>query len=244
MLVACKEDETPVFSGVSRIQFGYAMTLGKGNDESLSDSTQNFTFIYESSQVNIDTAYFTVFASGGPVDYDRHYLLEQVEIKDQLNAVSNLHYKPFNTAETGELQVIKAGQVESLCGIVVLRDSSLKENEVSLRLQLIPTKDFETGHPDYLYRTLNITDQITQPDAWDSWYTTYRLGKYSKVKHRFMIDATDQKWDNDWLKRLKSNFSEMNFWVGVLKNKLKKYNNAHPDALLTDEDGDLVAFVE
>ncbi len=240
VLAACQEDQIPLFEDVNRIQFGDAMTIGSSNDKSLSDSVANFTFIYSPSSVTVDTVYFSVFTSGGPVSYDRYYQLRQVEMEGVVNAEPGVHYMPLNSEEAQKLQLVKAGEATSECGIIVLRDPSLQTQEVSLYFELVPSDDFVLGSPEYISRKLNITDQLTEPSWWS--IASYNLLKYSKVKHRFMIDVTGQKWDDEFWDRLYGNRSEYMFWVGVLKNELAQYNKLHPDEPLVDEDGDLVLF--
>ncbi len=242
VLAACQEDQIPLFEDVNRIQFGNAMTIGSSNDKSLSDSVANFSFIYSSSSVTVDTVYFNVFTSGGPVSYDRYYQLRQVEMEGVVNAEPGVHYMPLNSEEGQGLQLIKAGNATSECGIIVLRDPSLQTEEVSLYFELVPSDEFVLGNPEYIRRKLNITDQLTKPAWWTDMITNFYLLKYSRVKHRFMIDVTGQKWDDEFWTKLRANFSEFNFWRGVLRKELAEYNNLHPDQPLVDEDGDLVVF--
>ncbi len=241
--IACSKDEIMTFSDVNRIQFGNVETITNAYDTSLEDSLQNFTFVYHSSDVTIDTAFFKVFTSGGPVNYDRYFTLNQISVEGVENAIEEVHYLPFNESDTEQVQVIKAGEVSSDCGVILLRDPSLQESKVTLLFELVASDEFHLGNEDYLRRKLTITDQLTKPNYWDASITNYHFGKYSKVKHRFMIDFTGKRWDDDDIIEVKANYSELLYWDGVLSKALLAYNNEHPNDPLKDEDGDLVEFV-
>lgn len=240
--MACEEQEIHKFLDVSRIQFGNVATIGDTNDSSFEDWEQNFTFVYSPSSQIVDTAYFNIFASGGPVAYDRYFTLRQVNLDEVENAVAGIHYLAFNTETTNELQCIRAGEVSAQCGIVLLRDSSLQTTEVTLAFVLEQSDDFELGDPDYLYRKLEFTDQLTKPNTWTDYLTGSFLGKYSKTKHRFMIDVTGQPWNDEFIIQAMRSYAEFTYWVNRVKKALAEYNNANPDNPLRDENGDLIEF--
>ncbi len=244
LIVACQQDEILTFNDVKRIQFGNALTIEDAYDNS---GVQNYsyTFVYTHSSTVRDTVYFNVFASGGSVDFDRYFVLRQQQIVREgvVNAQPGIHYVDFNGPETRNLQVIKAGTVTAKCGIILLRDTSLKSSDVQLRFELVASEDFELGNSRYLIRKLVVSDQLTKPNNWDTSpnFTMY-FGEYSKVRHQFMIDVTRQKWNDEFIEYLEPNRAELLYWRGVIRKALIIYNDEHPDDPLTDEYGNLVKF--
>ena len=132
--------------------------------------------------------------------------------------------------------------------IVVKReDESLQENARKLELRLLPSDDFETGVPKYVVKKITISDKLERPTVWkDTDYdcATY-LGNWSEVKHRFMINATGEKWDNDCIKLyIKAGpTAEGLYLLKKIKKELEKYN-ADPanNPPLMDENGHEVVF--
>ncbi len=242
LLAACQEDEIHKFLDINRIQFGNVKTIADNYDTSLSDSVQSYTFVYSSTSVQMDTAYFEVFTSGGPVDYDRYYTLTQILVDTALNAEPGVHFLALNSEDRKDLQCIKAGEVSSQCGIVVLRDTSLLTQEVELNIELLESDDFGLGNYAYLYRKLFITDQLTRPNRWNVFIETYYGGKYSKAKHRYMIDVTGKRWDDEFFDHLMTNYAELVYWFNEVKQALALYNNEHPNDPLRDENGNLIEF--
>ncbi|MCY1560359.1 hypothetical protein D9M68_974870 [compost metagenome] len=57
-----------------------------------------------------------------------------------------------------------------------------------------------------------------------------------------MINSTGQKWDQDFMVGLPSDYAYLQYWTGALKIALVNYNNAHPGNPLRDENGELVLF--
>ena len=116
-------------------------------------------------------------------------------------AKEGVHFEAFG-GENHEL-VLPANQNGVTVKIVVKReDESLQENARKLELRLLPSDDFETGVPKYVVKKITISDKLERPTVWkDTDYdcATY-LGNWSEVKHRFMINATGEKWDNDCIK--------------------------------------------
>jgi hypothetical protein len=241
VVTSCSVDEIEKYSDIVRVQFGASTTVGYLADLSLADTITNYTFTYSPSSITKDTVYFNVYVSGGPVSFDRYYKLTQLHVEGGTNAVEGVHFLSLNQSQS-PLQKISAGKVYSRCGIVVLRDASLQQSDVILHFALEESNGLELGNPKYLWRKLTISDQLVKPIGWNSTMTNYFFGDYSKVKHRFMIDVTGFRWDNDYFTMILKDFSEVTYWKDFCKNELLKYNNNHPENPLKDENGNLVQF--
>ena len=57
-----------------------------------------------------------------------------------------------------------------------------------------------------------------------------------------MIEQTHQKWDQEFFLDVRSDYAQLQYWLGTLKKALVDYNNAHSGNPLRDENGELVIF--
>jgi hypothetical protein len=236
LLNACNE-EYLVYNDLARLQFGPVPSRMYQASFNYADTLKTYTFFYEPSGVVQDTLYFDLYAIGGPSNTDRPFRLEQVQAPDTLNAVAGTHYIGFNDNRVANLYVIPAGEVHLRLPIVTLRDPSLKQQGVILRFQVVQNEHFAPGDPKLTWRMGFITERLSRPAAWIGSY-----GPYSEVKHAWMIQATGQRWDQEFMAEIMSDFSNLSFWIATLKMLLLDYNNANPGSPLTDEFGELVFF--
>ncbi len=234
---AC-EQEYENYSGESYIQFGPPQEYIYRPTYQYRDTTKNFTFVYNSISEVRDTLYFDVYAMGGPADYDRPFIIEQ-EIDGNMNCEPGVHYVGLDEEEVKSCYVFKAGEVHTLVPLVLLRDETLQTGEYELKIVLKPNEHFQLGQSSLSWRKAYVTDELICPDEWSS---IKQLGKYSKVKHRFLIEVTGKKWDSEFLNELKSDVGAANYWKTYATNEINEYNRNHPGAPLTDEDGELVTM--
>lgn len=239
---ACRQDQYYLFNDEARLQFGPDPSRIYQTSYNLADTLKPYTFYYEGEEVLQDTVFFDIYAIGGTTPSDRSFTLEQEILPSVENAVPNQHYKAFDNPEVSRHYVIKANQVHAAVPIVVLRNPSLKETTVSLKLKIIADDNFLEGERSNLWRKVVLTDRLSQPAAWNASAVQYYYGKYSVTKHAFMIEATGEKWDQEFMSGLTSDYALLQYWIGVLKIALVNYNNANPDTPLTDEFEELVVF--
>ncbi|MFV0506392.1 MAG: DUF4843 domain-containing protein [Bacteroidales bacterium] len=239
-LYSCSQ-EYDLYSGDKFLQFG-PNDLSKLNNSSevLTDTTKTFSFVYEGANVIRSVVYFNLYALGGQENYDRPFIIEQEEVPDTLNAVPGVHYLAFDDPSVASLYSIKAGKINCYVPVVLLRDPSMQSNTYVLKFKLVANEHFITGDTRLLWRKLYMSDELVKPDEWRGYLEKYRFGKYSKVKHRFFIDQTGERWDDLFLKNISLDFALLGYWGDKTKQLLFDYNKAHPDAPLTDEYGDLV----
>ncbi|SMO74654.1 DUF4843 domain-containing protein [Solitalea koreensis] len=241
-LASCKEDDYYLFNDTARLQFGPDISRIYQTSFNLADTLKPFTFYYENPDVKQDTVFFDIYAIGGVSSKDRSFTLEQVQVQGVNNAVAGTHYVAFNDPLVSKNYVIKAGQVHSFVPVVVLRDASLKNSNVVLKFNVVADKNFQLGEANNLWRKIDLTDRLSQPAAWNASASQYYFGKYSIVKHRFMIESTSQKWDQEFISFVMADYALLQYYTGTLKTALVNYNNAHPGNMLKDEVGDLVVF--
>ena len=188
-LVGCQEADEYLFSDVARIQLKDTSAL-------------SYSFVYVSSVKNRDTVKVPVNVIGGPQNRLRKIRLSQITeyrvtyVKDALGnvtdtikteimnkAIPGVHYVDFSDAEMTGQTFVKPNAVGMDIPVILLRDTSLKTNEVRLRLKLEVSEDFQLGENIYLNRTIVISDMLIKPSQWRGMKELY-LGKYSVPKHR------------------------------------------------------------
>ena len=244
-MLSCKKASFIDYQDVDRLQFGppdpekiywsdYEKTW------KWADTTKSYSFYFEAPKIVQDTLYFDLYTLGQIADFDRPFKLVQKAVAGAENAVAGKHYLAFDNEKAKSLYVVKAGQSHLRVPIVLLRDASLKEKPYTLYLELAPNEHFQPGPSTNIWRKAIIADRLLQPSAWTDDAARYYWGKYSTVKHQFMIDATDLLWDQSMMENLA--YDETNYYKAELKKALADYNAKHPGNPLTDEFNELVIF--
>lgn len=242
LMFSCKKADYVRYSDVARLQFGPELQWLYFTPYAYNDTLKQQTFFYEANTVVADTVYFDIYTIGKETSQDRSFTLKQEQIPGAYNAIPGQHYKDFSDPEVRKNYVIKAGQSHSLVPIILIRDISLKTNSAVLKFIIAEDENFKFGQEQFLWRKLIFTDRLSRPNAWTDAYSTNTFGKYSMVKHKFMIDSTGQKWDQDFLLKIATDSSEQAYWISLVKEALIAYNKAHPNTPLMDEAGELVVI--
>jgi len=241
------------FEGKDRIQF-------KTKTEEV------YTFAYYPESIQKDTLQIELISVGEVTDYPRTVRFEQVTkewkytydeeepekvvdstyVDMEFPAVAGVHYESLG--EKNELILPANQNVLKLNVIIKREDTGLRKNARKLVLRLLPSDDFQTGEVNKLVKNITISDKLERPTRWkdNSYYYKLYLGNWSEVKHRFMIDITGQKWDNDFLVYIIDNYdtySLRDYYLAKIKKALAEYN-ADPknDPPLKDENGKEVVF--
>lgn len=237
---SCKQDQYYLYNDIARIQFGPETDRLYQANYGLADTLKPMTFYYEDESVTQDTVFFDIYAIGGTSQSDRVFKLVQEQIPNAINAIPNKHYVAFDDAAATKNFVIKAGTVHTRVPILVLRDPSLKTNTVLLKFNVVDNDQFKQGELSNVWRRAEITDRLSRPAAWTNSTVLYHFGAYSVEKHKFMIEVTGKKWDQEFMSQLPTD--ENNYYISVVKRALIDYNNAHPDAPLRDENNELIVM--
>jgi len=241
-ITSCKQDQYYLYNDVGRLQFGPEPSRIYTTQYDLADTLKPYTFYYEDPTVTQDTIYFDIYAIGGTKNTDRTFTLEQEQIPNTLNAVAGTHFIAFNDPKVSKFYTIKAGTIHTKVPIIVLRDVSLKTTTPKLKFKVAINDNFQLGEQNKLWRKIEITDRLSQPAQWTTSFSQYYFGKYSVIKHSFLIETTNEKWDNDFITNLYAVGGLLSYYQTVAKTALIDYNNAHPGNPLTDENGDIVVF--
>ena len=222
MIMGGCEKDLPVYNDSSnRLIFDYYRP---------SDTLKNYSFIYESDQVIIDTIWYKVHTMGFLTSYNRPFQLEQV-LTGENDAVPGKHYVAFDDQELlKKFYYIPANTTGMTIPVVVKRDASLKDHAVNLKFTIKTTDEFSAGYQNKSFMTINLADFLSKPSGWQLYSTLY-FGEYGVVKHKFLIETTGDKWDNDFLAN--ELFVEDNgvcdryyiaYLEGVLRTALNKLN--------------------
>lgn len=247
---ACQEADYIAFKEPAAVQFGRP------------EEKQEYTFVFEPSSVIRDTVYIRVCLVGHPSKEYRQFKLMQVPalqweykydkfgvIADSVQVelrqgIENTHF----LLPEDECCVICPDSVGCSVPVIVLRDTSLGTHEHHVCFQLEPTADLQVGESAWLRSDIILSDILQKPTNWDNTdinYASVALGEYSRVKHRFMIDASGLEW-NDEILNSQMSFSDLSccfYWQAFFQKKLAEYINTELNGKpLIDENGKEVTF--
>lgn len=235
-LSSCEKD-LPLYED-QQAKLNFNLTTSSFNDDG-SLKPVGYSFVYEPSTVVEDTIFVKITTMGFLSDQDRALSIKQVPAgSGYTDAVAGTHYKSFD--EMG--YCIKADSCEAFLPVVIYRDASLQNEDVYLRLQIVDNENFTVGYEQYKEYLLTISDQLSKPTAWDQNFLQYYIGPYCKNFHRFCIDITGKKWDNDWINANASDFNYLSYLANYLYKKLAEYNaeqEAKGLSPLLDDDGNV-----
>lgn len=207
-----------------------------------SDSVINYSFVYSGGKER-DTVWLNLTTMGFLSDEDRTFELQQVATGVN-DAVAGTHYVSFDSEEEKPYLVIKAGETTARVPVFVLRDVSLEDTAFNLRVEVKPNGTFEQGYKEQRYKLVTITSQLTKPEEW-TMYMDYYFGEWGPVKHQFMIDATGENWDNNYITSVEYDFGMVSYLISKLDRALEQENArraAEGLPYLQEADGTLVAF--
>lgn len=211
------------------LNFYYSDGLLEGNfKEDMAKS--NYSFVYAGSTVQVDTVWFKVRSMGFVYDYARQFEIEQIQAEGENNAVAGKHFVAFNDPSLAQYYQIGANTSRGEFPVVVLRDASLSEADVVLRMRIKANDNFENGYAKFQERTLTISANLSQPSVWTlsgPLYVAYYIGEWGPIKHQWMIDNTGEKWDDEYIKSLWAGDSGYrDYLIGKLQKKLSAENEA------------------
>jgi len=242
--ISCETDDYLKYGDDARIQFGPAPRYIYNSSSQLRDTLKSYTFVYENVSVLQDTVFFDIYTMGRVSNVDRPFSIKQIQIEGANNCVPGVHYKSFDDPTVKNYYVIKADSTHQSVPIILLREPSLKEMTYSLKIEIEANEHFSLGESNKLWRRVDVADRLIRPNSWNSTIENSYLGKYSYVKHSWMVAQTGLKWDEEFISALSVNYAELAYWKAKFKELIKKYNNnpANPDIPLKDENGTLVTF--
>ena len=204
-------------------------------------STIRKTFVYDPEDVVCDTIYVPVNSMGFVRDYDRYFRIEQVELDTDsvYNAIPGIHYMGFDDSKISSMMFVPAGQVSGKIPIVAFRDRSMRDTVVVLHLRIAASEHFLPGDLERIEQTVEIGDQLMQPDNWMC------FGIYGYEKHRFLIEHFNMNFDEDTFDLFREDLQWGRWLNSRAKNLLAEENAerlANGKGPLTERDGTVVTF--
>lgn len=231
-LASCEED-LPTYSDTqARLNFDYS-TYKTG--------LINYSFIYNNKQQ--DTVWIQLNTMGYLSDQDRPFELQQIAGSNH-DAIPGQHYVAFDDASMKPYLVVPAGKNYARVPVILKRDATLDTATFNLNIVLKPDENFQVGYVTQSSMTVTMTSQLSKPTEWKG-AMNYYFGTWGPVKHRFMIEATGQKWDDDYIRSVQGDYNMVLYLVDQLDKALEKVNAeraAQGLPYLQEADGTLVAF--
>lgn len=245
-LVSC-EKELEVYSAGAGLNF-FRATPG--------DTLLSYSFIYGSPDAVRDTVWLEVETIGLPSAAPRPVTIGQAP-SGANDAVPGTHYVPFDDPSVQDAYIIPPGQTRARLPLILKRDPSLQTTQVVILARVRSTDVFPLINPERNFVKIVFSDQLEKPDNWNEGAYLFPFGAYGPVKHRFMIEQTGERWDNEYFSETlgivrdspyyNANYDNAycDYLVGVLARLLQQHN-AERQALgldvLKEADGTPVSF--
>lgn len=191
LFAACDEDLNPYDTETCWVYFDL---IGSA------DTLQSRTFVYAGVDAETDTVWIPLKTIGKVMDYDRPVTLLQVQAGDS-NAVAGTHFVAFNE----QSYVIPEGKTTVKLPIVLKRDVSLKTDKVLVQFTLKANDHFIPGFVGPQTIQIWVTDQMDRPSNWPTASDATlnkKIAPYDPALHQFLIDATGNKWDDEYIASL------------------------------------------
>lgn len=252
---ACEKDLEPYNNSNAWLNFRYYdWSSGYGVELMQEDSYYSFALRSASLGVELqqDTVWMEVETMGFLSDLDRTVELEQKHIEEEElqeynegEAVPGVHYVPFDDPDLLAKSYVPAGSTIAKVPIVVLRDPSLDEQSVALRITFKDNGIFKPGYPVYNTHTIHIAGRLSKPESWDLNYLDYNFVGYTETVHELMIQWSGNAWDDDYVKSIASNYDYLQYLKAFFQEKLEETNaerQAQGLDILREPNGDPVKF--
>lgn len=198
------------------------------------DTLISRTFIYDPEKKVLDTVWIEVETIGFIENRDRKFVLEQERKKneEEKEAIAGVHYIAFDDPLVADLYYIPAGKNKAKVPVILKRDPSLKNEIVTLRFKIKKNENFEPGYSESQNKAISVTDILIEPIYWNIYAEWYFAGEYGKVKHQFMVNATEGmniKINDDFFYSLvgdtqNMDYSVLDYWYYFFSRKLAEEN--------------------
>lgn len=187
---------------------------------------------------------FTTYAGNeAPISVEA-YVMGNVADRDR---TVNIEVDAAKTTASADLYsvpqtvIVPAGQNKGTFDVILRNADMLQTKGVQLYIKIVASDDFAVGVNEENHLLLKWNNIITKPLYWAD--IEEHFGAYSEVKYRFMLDCLMEKGYSTNLDPTTGlNWSDMHNYNIMFANMLREYNETHPGAPLTDENGALVTF--
>jgi hypothetical protein len=229
LLSACQELEIDGYENDPRLYF-YRATTTTGQRDSIT-----YSFFFQGRTVVQDTVWVEVRTMGLPSPEPRPFKVMQSNASDTSAAKVGTHYLSFDSAT--ELMQVPPGAFSAFVPVILLRDASLKQEEVRLEITITENEHFKLGVKDNNKFTVKVSDFAARPASWTIWeYFSFKT--WGPQKMLFLIEYLGI----DFNEPAPMEFDILLYYAGLAKDALKRYNDLHPLEPLREDDGTLVSF--
>jgi len=190
LMVSCHtEDADFVYSQKDNIYFGIGTTVGltvaQVADQDLlpvgMQDPRKTSYSFAEDQKSTDTVFIPVTISGLRRPVPRNFKV--VVDADSTTALAGTHYKAFE-----EFYTIPAGSGGLMLPVILLnRDPLMETQTFRIRIELVPTEDFDVTLPGYDYADIAFSNRLERPIWWTNWEG--ELGSYTRTKHALYLIA-------------------------------------------------------
>ncbi len=204
LLVTACEKDLPVFSdGECMLNFNYGDNLTTaGVRPGMGVGSYSFKLNAQEGQMR-DTVWLKVNTMGKLSKESRPIALVQMEDTTQgvINAVAGKHYVAFDEPGLAALYQVPGKSAVAEVPVVVLRDASLQQGNVVLKITFGDNGYFKAGYPEFATYQLIISDRLSSA-GWDKYMLDQYFGAYGPQKHELMIKWTGKTWDDEYIASL------------------------------------------
>lgn len=174
-----------------------------------------------------------VFVTGKIQDKDLNFT---VSVDESLSTY------PASKCILPETCVIKKGELKGWITLNIKNSPELREATKRLILKINEAGEVREGIFYNARAILSLTDKLAKPEWWElkdqpgsqSSVDLYYLGDYSETKYKWFIEILRE---NDDLQFDGKDKNKLRKYSLQLKYKIEEYNEAHPEAPLSDEYG-------
>jgi len=232
--VSCKQNELPQYEENPAVYFSY---LSHGKPTGYQVDSIRHSFFLLNSEIVKSTVMIRMNTMGSPTDIDRPISIVQANEGEENAAIPGVHYVSFSDPEVMSRIMIRAGRVYDSIPIVWIRHSDMDISTIKLELKIAENQYFHPGVDRYTRFTVTTTAMAIKPSNWSSWESTFGP-TWGSVKMKFIIDYVgDIDWGNP-----SSDTNYLTYLRTKALQKLKEYNEAHPNEPLKEVNGDFVTF--
>ncbi|MFI1772440.1 DUF4843 domain-containing protein [Thalassobellus citreus] len=243
--LSCSEDYPETYQGDAYLGFA----IGPEDYRIYVQQYFNNFYYYDDSTVARDTVYVAMNAVGAIPNKDIAVKIKTFDSEtrsyperiDQTteNAVSGVHYVPFESDEMTNLLKFHANKMQDTIPIILLNDASLKETTYRLTFQLDNLENALVTDNDENRVVIYISNRVSKPSNWNDW----EFGIYSDVKIDFMIRHSDLKWNEEDMEMVLNDAFLLSYYKYKFKEDLIKENEAlGSDGPLVDANGQAIKF--
>lgn len=182
--LSCTKDVGSSFADKDAVYFEYSF---KRIQTIINFDNIVYSFGMKEDNVKIDTAKIVVKLMGKTSEHERYYSVRVSQ--DSTTAVEGVHYETIPT-----LHKFGPNKLQDTLRIVLKRDalssSHITKEEKTLKLEIVPSDDFNTGVDKGRFMKLRINNYLSEPGWWPR-YEFFGIYYYHPEKWKILMKFHD-----------------------------------------------------